>query len=796
MNESCVLCQTPVALKKSYRDQDNVFCCAGCQAVYQILFTKQALENYKTHPLFQQALKSGLIANPLLLEEVRLSQEMESTEEEVQKLHLEIQDMWCPSCAMVIRLILLREKGIRKCAVDYATDLASIEYCPQLISSDRILRIIKKLGYSPSFLQDPRQEKVSRSLSLRFTIGAFFSVNIMMFAYPIYASYFYDDMEGYPELFGWLSLLGSIPVLTYSGWPIWRRFYTALRVGIWGMEALVFIGVLAATGLSIYELLQGSPYVYFDSMTVIIVFVLLGKIIESKAKFSAKDSLVKLMRALPRRGRKRFDNGEERFVSLKEIEPNEIIVVMNGEKIVLDGTVIEGEGACDESLMTGESLPTLKKMGSQVLAGTILQQGYLIIKVTATREETALYKIIEMVEQDIEHKSNYVRAADKVVKWFVPIVILLALFTAGYCLLFSIQDGSQTVMQTAIIRAVSVLLISCPCAIGIAAPLAESYVLNAIAKLGAIVRNRGCLPFLGKETVFVFDKTGTITEGKFVVISGTENLTFEQKKCLKGLSARSIHPIATAINTSLLCPAANFNSIEEVIGMGMKGLIENVVFLLGSKDFLRAQGVLFESMDNKISESVQSHVYFAMDGQCLTSISLGDRIRKDAINLLQSLGHVKTLLVSGDSKETVEAVAKACQFDEWHFSCHPLQKRELVDTLRKNGEIVAVMGDGINDAPALTSAHIGIAVVSATDISIQVSDLLLTTDKLQTIITLREIAIKGRTIIKQNLFWAFFYNCIGIGLAMAGVLSPLFAAFAMIISSVVVLFNAQRVGTS
>jgi len=796
MNESCVLCETPIEGKKSYRDQDKQFCCAGCQAVYQILFSKQSLDNYKSHPLYQQAVKSGLISNPHLLEEMRQLQEIGDEQEgDYQKLHLEIGDMWCPSCAMVIRLIFQREKGVRQCVVDYATDLASIEFSPKVISSERIIRLIKNLGYEPTSLQDPRNEKISRSLSLRFIVAAFFSLNIMMFAYPIYASYLHQDMGDYPELFGWLSFIGSLPVLTYSGWPIWRRFFTGLRVGHWGMEALVFMGVMAATGLSVYELMRGSPYVYFDSMTVIIVFVLLGKMIESKAKFSAKDSLIKLMRGLPRRGRKRFSDGEERFVPLKEILPHDFFVVMSGEKIVLDGCVEQGEGSCDESLMTGESLPTIKKEGSTVLAGTILQQGYLVIKATVTSEETALYRIIEMVEQDIDHKSKYVRAADQIVKWFVPLVILLSLLTAALCLIFGIQDGSQTVLQTAIIRAVSVLLISCPCAIGIAAPLAESYVLNAIAKLGAIVRNRGCLPFLGQETVFVFDKTGTITEGKFTVLEGLESLSFEQKKILKGLVSRSVHPITAAINHSLLYPPETFDSIEEIIGRGMRGVIGDQISILGSESFLSHCGIIINQKEVDESEVVQTHVYFAVDGKCVASIILGDKIRPEAKELLQSLKPIRTLLVSGDSHKAVERVARECHFDEWHSSCHPLQKRELVDKLRKSGEIVAVMGDGINDAPALTSAHIGIAVVNATDISIQVCDLLLTTEKLQTLTLLRKIATQGRKVIKQNLFWAFFYNCLGIGLAMAGVLSPLFAAFAMVMSSIVVLFNAQRIRT-
>lgn len=790
--QNCTLCQTPVK-EKSYRNNEHVFCCTGCQAVHQILHAKGALDNYQNHPLFKHAVKSGLISNPELLEEIKQSQANLSDEDEIQKLHLEIEEMWCPSCALVIKLILLQEKGIRECSVDYATDLASIAFSPKLISSERIVKLIEKLGYRPLLFKDPREQIVSRPLYLRFIIAAFFSVNIMMFAYPIYASFFHDDMEAYPELFGWLSLICSIPILTYSAWPIWRRFASALRVGVWGMEALVFIGVAAATGLSFYELLQGSPYVYFDSMTVIIVFVLLGKIIETKAKFSAKDSLVKLVRGLPRKGRKQFSDGEESFVPLKEITVGDLIVVLTGEKIVLDGIIVKGEGSVDESLMTGESLPIYKKEGSSVLAGTVLQQGFVIVRVTSTSEETALHRIIEMVEQDIGHKSQYIRPADQIVRLFVPAVICLALVTAAYCLVLGLRDGSQTVLQTAIIRAVSVLLISCPCAIGIAAPLAESYVLNALAKMGAIVRNRGCLSLLGKETVFVFDKTGTITEGKFTVLRGIHELSFEHQRLLKALVARSIHPIAAAIHQSFLCPACPLDEIQEVVGKGIQGSFEKQKVLLGSQLFLHEEGIEMDPVRDSSSDVVETKVYFAVHGKALATIVLGDRIRPQARELVQSLKKSKTWLVSGDASPCVQKVAEECAFDSWRAECLPLQKRELVENLRKQGEIVAVMGDGINDAPALTSAHIGIAVVSASDISIQVSDILLTTDRLQTVSELQRIAIMGRRVVKQNLFWAFFYNCVGIGLAMAGYMTPLFAAFAMVVSSLVVLVNAQKI---
>lgn len=786
MKTSCALCDTPVR-SHVYLDGERPFCCSGCQAVYQILSAQQALDNFHEHPLFAQAVKAGIISNPEILEKQR-SRSTEESREEYQKLHLEIQDLWCPSCAEVIRLVLRQEKGVKQCVVDYCTDLGVIEFTPRHISKERILSIITNLGYRPASIHDPRQNAVSKSLYLRFIVAAFFSLNLMMFAYPLYIGYFENEDSSYFPLMAWLSLFGSIPVLTYSAWPIWRRLIAGLSVGIWGMELLVAIGVAAATGLSLYELLEGRTTVYFDSMTVIIVFMLLGKIIESKAKWSAKDSLIQLTRALPRRGRKVHADGTAAFVPLKEIHPGDSILVLTGERIVLDGVVIEGEGACDESVMTGESWPVTKRKDATVLSGSILQHGQLTLRVTSKSEDTTLHRIIDMVSQEMDHKSMYARAGDSIVRWFIPLVILLAIASALLCILFQIMDPGLTIYQTAVIRAVSVLLISCPCAIGIAAPLAESYLLNALARMGALVRNRGCLAYLGKETRMIFDKTGTVTEGQFTVLNGMQSVSEIDKACLKGLCTQSNHPISVAIGRSLTLKGMKMDNVEEIVGRGMRGLYDGNCYILGSQEFLKQLNINIPTQQNK-----ETTVWFAKNGCYITQLELGDQIRPEASEVVSALQSLKPLLVSGDSAPAVEAVAATCGFASWHASCNPLEKKTLVEALRKQGHIIGMIGDGINDAPALTSSHVGMAVVTASDISIQVSDILLTTDRLHVIPKMRELAQKGHRIIKQNLFWAFFYNVIGIGLAMAGVLTPLFAAFAMVISSFIVLLNAQRI---
>lgn len=785
----CTLCNAELS-SHPIVDGGNTFCCTGCHAVYNILEAKNQLGGFEKHPIFIQALRSGLISNPHLLEQIR-QQRSQLTEGERERWHLEIGDMWCPSCAEIVKLMLLKERGVINCIVDYATDLASVEFSPRHCSRKQLEQVIINLGYRAVPLDSPERKAVSASLYLRFGVAAFCALNAMMFAYPLYSTYFSDDGEGYGLLFAWLSFIVSLPVLLYSAWPIWKRFWTSLKTGFFGMETLVFLGVSAATSFSLWELLKGGTRVYFDSMTVIVTFVLLGKIVEARAKFSSKESLMRLTRATPRRARKRCDDNTIQFVPIKDVAKGDILVVYCGEKLPLDGIVLCGQGACDESMMTGEPMPVIKELSSPILGGTILVQGHLEYKVSGGVEESALHKIIEMVEQDIGHKTVYVRAADSIVRWFVPVIISLAFFAACAYMLFPAIDDPYP-SETAWLRALAVLLISCPCAIGIAAPAAESYLLNALAELGVIVRNRGCLPLLGREETIVFDKTGTVTEGRFSVCSGLEGLNKEQISALHSIASHSTHPVACAIAAASQGQEIKVvNDMEEIAGHGLRGMIDGELYFLGSDRFIKQQGIDVPEMSG--TEGAASCVYIAHSEGCIGRINLADRIRPGVQELIQELKKNSTpVLLSGDSEQAVAAIAQLAGFTIWKSGCTPLEKRQFIDKLRSEGGIISMLGDGINDAPALTAAHIGISVVSATDMSIQVSDLLLTTDRLNIILKLRLLGRKGQAIIRQNLFWAFIYNVIGIFLAMFGWLSPIFAAFAMSISSLTVLFNSRR----
>ena len=678
VNLTCALCGEIIG-SRNIIEQGHGFCCHGCRAVYNILSAKNQLKDYHEHPVFLQALRAGLISNAALLEQMQ--RRKDSVELAKEKVFFEISDMWCPSCAELISLMLAKEQGVVHCAVDYATDLVSIEYIPQCIAKERLFQIIQNLGYTPGVLESIEGKKALKDLHWRFAVAAFCSLNIMMFAYPLYATWYDYDGEGYGNLFAWLSFFTALPVLFYSGLPIWRRFAVSLKTGFFGMETLVATGVFAAVGVSLWELFRGGNQVYFDSLSVIILFVLLGKIIENRAKFSAKESLVRLTRSTPRRGRKRFSDGTVGFVPLKEVKKGDCLVCFTGEKIPLDGVVCGGAGAVDESLMTGEALPAAKKIGDGLLGGSILVQGWVDCNVTHTLEQTTLAKIIQMVEKDIGHKSAYVRAADQIVRWFVPCVIVAACLTAAILLLQAVP------YQIALIRALSVLLISCPCAIGIAAPAAESCLLNRLAAMGVIVRNRGALPYLGKETVCIFDKTGTVTEGVYTLLSGLENLLPSQREVLAAITSHSSHPVSRAISTSLGgVEGLQLDKFEEIPGMGLRAIIQGATYFLGSARFIGLEASV-SLPDSSNKNETLTRVYFVKDKELVAEIVLGDRIRDDIARLIDQLRPARSILLSGDAEAPVAAVARQCGFEEWHASATPLDKRAFIEKLKQKEKL-------------------------------------------------------------------------------------------------------------
>ncbi|NGX61964.1 MAG: Copper-exporting P-type ATPase A [Chlamydiae bacterium] len=753
---SCTLCELPIP-KNPIQEEGNRFCCTGCLTVYKILSAQSALENVRAQPLFQEALKGGILSNPALYEE-----KADGEAREKKGLPLEVTGMWCPSCAEVIGLLLRRKKGIYLAKVDYATDLAIVEYDPQKMGREEIIEAICRLGYRAFPLSEKARNETFRPLWIRFGITTFLTANLMMFAYPLYGR---QSTEGYGLALGAFSMAFALPLLTYSAYPIWKRFWLSLKTGLFGMETLIILGMSTAFFTSVASFFRGDlHHLYFDTMAMLITLVLLGKNLEQKAKFSAKETLFRITRSLPQKGYKEIAPETYSWVPLKEIGKGDRFLSKPGEKIVLDGVVEQGEGWVEEAVMTGEPLPKGKRHGEKVVGGSLLKSGYLLIRAETDVDTSLVGKLTHLIEKDLEGKKGAARLVDRIIPYFVPGVLMLAIlafFLGG------------------ILRSLSVLLISCPCALGLAAPLAEARILHQFAMLGALVRNRKSLSLLAKNPFFVFDKTGTLTTGKFRVKEGLETLASTQKSILKGLSSYSSHPICAPLLEEIEESPTMPLSVQEIVGRGIEGRFVEGEFLLGSARFLQERGI-------EVPPTTSSTLYFAHEGELLAILILEDSLRENIPQLKDAA------ILSGDTPECVGKTAAACGFLWGKGGCDPLQKREEILEMKKQGRVVVMVGDGMNDAPSLTAADIGISVSSATDMAIEVSDILLTADSLGVLPELVLLAKEGQRRLKQNLFWAFFYNLLALPLALFGYLSPLIALVAMLLSSTFVLLNSSR----
>ena len=753
--------------------------------MYDILAAKDELVDFKkpnaynpdikNSDIYQKALQSGLISNSLAAN--LKSRDETQIDLDVLVVKFEIAGMWCPSCAKLLELLISKEAGVKIFEVDYFSDIAKLTYYPQKISEAKVKDLIISLGYKANFKSELSTDSDNFALFLRFVIAAFFSVNIMMLSYPIYVSLFDIVERLYVKLFQYISLGCSLPVIVYCAYPIWSRAYQCLKARLIAMEFLVSVAVLAAFTLSVFNLLTGKNEVYFDSSSVIITFVLLGKLIESKAKGAAKTSLRELYMGLPLKARLLIGD-KLIYKNLTDVNLHETMLIRQGEKIGLDGTIIEGDCLVDESIISGESKPIHKEKGDKILAGAILIQGSIKAEVTKSFNETTLMKVVNLIKEQVVFKPTNSSIVDKLASWFTPLVIVLAiskLLTA-----FFTSDWSN-----AIIDAVSVLLISCPCAIGIAVPLSHAYLYNQLLKEGVVVKNGQATAEVGSETCFVFDKTGTLTDGKFLVHLPAISLV--ERRVLKALTSKSKHPIAQAIFANIEDSAVSITNWQEIPGAGLKATYQNFEYRLGSEIFV---GSSVEKRPLE-SETISSQVFFKTE-TTIYVINLGDSLRDGALQMIDCIKGNRVVLISGDSYDTVSNVARLCNIKEFYAAKAPADKQLMVARLKAAGEKVFMVGDGINDAPALTTADISAVTISASDISSCVADFLLTTPNLAVLLKLKKLCLFSQKIGKQNLFWAFIYNFFGILLALVGFLTPIYAALAMVASSLSVTINSKR----
>jgi P-type Cu2+ transporter len=799
-NLTCAHCDLPMvageAVSLVVDDQTLYFCCPGCRAIYELI-RGDGLESFYTR-------RDGWHVGAPQVHDIDVSQFDEKIQTVGQHLTLEfsVGGIRCASCVWLIEKALDKTPGIDDINLNYATHKASIRWDPEQIQLETIMSRIQQFGYTPRpHFSDQQQQEEHRSLLLRFGTAAFLSMQLMTLVFALYAGYF----QGIDPTFQLgLKIFGAFlatPVIFYSGGPFLVSAFNGLKHFHFNMDSLIAMGSGSAYFLSLFQIVIGGE-VYFDTAVMIITLILLGRLIESGAKRRASEAVQQLAALAPDQIRC-IDDPDDlsafRMVPTSEIEIGQWFSVQPGERIPIDGVVVEGQSEVDESMLTGEAKPVVKSPDAIVMGGTVNYAGHLLVRVNSRPDKTVLSQIIHSVEEAQARKAPVQAFADHIVGYFVPIIFVLA-FGA---LLFALRSHSSA---DSIVRLVSVLVAACPCALGLATPLAILVGTGMGAKQGILIKGGDVLEQARAITAVVLDKTGTLTTGEMtladIVLPPCDDPASTPSSMGKddglvlaaSLSTVSEHSIARSIGR-----AARGKTLKKVEkarvrpGLGIEGALDGQRYCLGSARFMQTLGVMIPTVLAP-RKGADTRVYLAHEKALLACFIISDRIRssaKPAVQALQRLG-IDVYLVSGDLSETVAEIAAAVGIDHYLGECLPEEKVAFIQNLQEKQINVAMVGDGINDAPALAGAKIGIAVAKGTDIALESADIVLMRENLQLIPKALMLSKKTFSTIKVNLIWAIAYNLVVLPSAFFGLLHPIFSAGAMALSSVCVVTNSLR----
>lgn len=720
----------------------------------------------------------------------------------MQKIDIKIEGMTCASCVGRVEKKLKSNEYISEVSVNLATEKGQVQYNESKVKSEDIISLIKDAGYEAYLVtktsSQTSQKNKEEKLRTERNILIFSSVLTIPLVIPMFSMLFGVNFH----INAWVQLLLATPVQFYIGARFYRSAWGALKNKSGNMELLVAIGTSAAYFLSLYLVLKNlehlhhkTVHLYFESSSVIITLILLGKYMEFKAKMQTTEAIRALQKLRPETANIETKNGEIVETNINEISVGEIVVIKSGERVPLDAEIIDGETEIDESMVTGESIPVSKKVGDTVVGGSINADGIIKAKVSSIGAETVLSKIIRLVEEAQAEKAPIQRIVDRVSFYFVPIVVVIAVITFG--LTFLLQSN----VEVAILNAVAVLVIACPCALGLATPTSIMVGTGQAAKSGILIKNSEALELAHSINVVAFDKTGTLTEGKPVV---NEIKYFDKKSefinsLLLSIQSNSEHPLGKALVNYLEQKGVRkieVSGIKTLRGKGIEAIVKGEKYLIASKKAL-TEVDLPEDIKNFITEKEKSGETVSLliqdsENKVLCAFSFIDKLKdnsKQTIQELKNLG-VKPILISGDNKGSVTKVASELEIEEFYYEVLPEEKSKVIKELKKKYKIVSMVGDGVNDAPALALSDVGFAMSTGTDVAMHSAEITLMRGNPLLIPDAISISNATYSKIKQNLFWAFFYNIVGIPLAAFGFLNPMIAGGAMALSSVSVLSNS------
>ncbi|MFZ5448778.1 MAG: heavy metal translocating P-type ATPase [Thermodesulfobacteriota bacterium] len=735
---------------------------------------------------------------------------MASTEE----ISLSVGGMHCAACVARVERALGAAPGVDLATVNLATRQARIRYNSRLTTPDALAQVVKDAGYEVEAISKeqraPRSpESEVREFRGRFLLALLLSLPVWLFMIPPLVKVI--GLSHHTMAF--VLLIFSTPVMFYSGAPFFAGAANAARHLSANMDTLVALGTSAAYFYSAWvtffpETVASAghePAVYYDTAVMIITFILLGRWLEARTRGRASEALRRLFALAPPTARVRRD-GREQEVPLSEVTVGDLVLVRPGEKIPVDGVVEEGSSSVDESMLTGESMPVAKEPGAEVWGATLNQRGFLVFKATRVGQDMVLSQIIRLVEEAQTSKAPIERLVDKVAGIFVPVVMSLAAIT----FLAWFYWGPPPAFSRAIISLVAVLIIACPCAMGLATPTAVMVGSGRGAEMGILLRGGEPLERAYRLTTVIFDKTGTLTRGTPQV---TDVHTWEYWNAERVLSyaaaleAKSEHPLAEAVTHAAAAqglPLPAVENFQAVPGRGVEATIDGQEVLLGNLTFLSLKGIaaeLLTSHQDQLSREGKTAIFLAVASRPVGVIAAADTLKPHALQTVTALKNMglKILLLSGDNKMTAAAVAKSIGIEDVLAEVLPGDKAQKVTELQAQGEVVAMVGDGINDAPALAAADVGIALGTGADVALEAADLTLIRDDLDLIPAAIKLSRQMMRIIRQNLFWAFCYNVVAIPVAAGAfyplwgwTLNPALAAAAMAMSSVSVVTNSLR----